>query len=188
MKYAAKVKFSPELRYMHKATVVLTEHAKRKEEDDPALVRYYIPKRQEDMIRAALPKALQTANIAISRTTIDLRHFENDIKPHVHTVEKCVLNFYIKTNGEETSFYEGDLETDDEAVIDNYNLYRMIKTDGLTKVESFKASDNDAWLLTTIQPHQVAASVEQDYIRDMIQVYFIDLPFNKVVKEFEVLS
>jgi hypothetical protein len=172
MKYAAKVKFSPELRYMHKATVVLTEHAKRKEEDDPALVRYYIPKRQEDMIRAALPKTLQTANIAISRTTIDLTH---------------VLNFYIKTNGEETSFYEGALETDDEAVIDNYNLYRMIKTDGLTKVESFKASDNDAWILTTIQPHQVAASVEQNYIRDMIQVYFIDLPFNKVVKEFEVL-
>lgn len=187
MKYAAKVNFKPELKYMHKANVVLTEHARRKEEDAPALVRYYIPKRQEEMIKAALPKSLQTANIAISRTTIDLTHFENDIKPHVHTMEKCVLNYYIKTNGEETSFYEGDLETDDKAVIDNYNLYRMIKTDGLTKVESFKASDNDAWLLTTIQPHQVAASIEQDYIRDMIQVYFLDLSFAEVSKEFEVL-
>lgn len=188
MKYAAKVKFTPELKYMHKANVVLTEHARRKHDDEPALVRYYIPSRQEALIRQALPKSLQGANIAISRTTIDLRNFENDIKPHVHTHEKCVLNFYMKTNGEETSFYEGEIETDDDIVVDNYNLYRMVKTDKLEKVESFNAKDAEAWVLSTIQPHQVSVNVEQDYVRDMIQIYFLDLPIEAVIKEFEVME
>ena len=187
MKYARKVNFTPDLFYINKAKVVLGEHAKSSEDAQPVLTRYYIPEKQQNLIKKALPNKLQDTTIFICRTTIDLSNFENDLKPHVHTDEKCVLNYYLTTSGEETSFFEGDIIPDDEIAIDNGNLYYMVKTDKLTKVESFTSSKGDAWLLSTRQPHQVFSKTEQHQVRDIVQIYFMDLSFDEVSKHFEVI-
>jgi hypothetical protein len=187
MKHCYKVKFQPNLKYMNKATVLLRAYGKSSEEADAVLKRYYIPTRQEALIRQALPLSLQTANIAVSRTTIDLTNFENNLKPHVHMDEKCVLNYYMLVSGEETSFWEGAIEQDDNLVIDNGNQYYMVKTDNLTKVEQFYAKNGDAWLLNTQTPHQISCDA-QEKIRDFVQVYFIDLSIDEVKTHFEVLE
>lgn len=184
MKHCCKVNFQPDLRYMNKATLLLREYGKSSEDAGAVLKRYYIPTRQEALIRQALPVGLQDANLAVSRTTIDLTNFENDLKPHVHTDEKCVLNYYMAVSGEETSFWEGDIEQDDNLVIDNGNQYYMVKTDKLKKVEFFHAQNGDAWLLNTQVPHQIFCD-SQEKVRDFLQVYFMDLSIDEVRKHFE---
>lgn len=186
MKYAVQIPFKPDLPYIGRATVVLGEHAKSSTDADAVLTRYYVPEKQQDLIKAALPKSLQDTTIFICRTTIDLGNFENDLKPHVHTDEKCVLNYYLTTNGEETSFFEGEVEPDSNIAIDNDNLYYMVNTDKLYKVETFQSNIGESWLLSTRQPHQVFCKTEQHKVRDMIQIYFMDLSFDEVKQHFEV--
>lgn len=188
MKYAARLSFNPDLRYVHKSKVVLGEHARSSDGAKPVLTRYYIPDRQRDLVKQALPDALKETNFFVCRTSINLGNFENDLKPHVHTDELCVLNVYLKTSGEETIFFDGVIEPDDEIAVDNGNLYYMVKTDKLTKAESFHANTGDAWLLCTRQPHQVTCATKQSDVRDILQIYFMDLPFDEVVKHFEVLN
>lgn len=186
MKYAVQIPFKPDLPYIGRATVVLGEHAKSSMDADAVLTRYYVPEKQQNLIKAALPKSLQDTTIFICRTTIDLGNFENDLKPHVHTDEQCVLNYYLTTNGEETSFFEGEVEPDSNIAIDNGNLYYMVNTDKLSKVETFKSNTGESWLLSTRQPHQVFCKTEQHKVRDMVQIYFMDLSFDEVRKHFEV--
>lgn len=186
MRYASKVNFKPELPYISRAKVVLGEHAKSSVDADAVLIRYYIPEKQQDMIKTALPKTLQDTTIFICRTTIDLGNFENDLKPHVHTDEQCVLNYYLTTNGEETSFFEGAVEPDPNIATDNGNLYYMVNTEKLQKVETFQSNTGESWLLSTRQPHQVFCKTEQHKVRDMVQIYFMDLSFDEVRKHFEV--
>ena len=55
-----------------------------------------------------LPKSLQSKKMGIYVTKVDLNKGHKELKPHKHSKEDCVLNFYLKTNGEETIFYEGE--------------------------------------------------------------------------------
>lgn len=184
MKYAAKIPFRPDLKYMGRANIAVGKHAKSSEEANPILVRYYIPKKQVEMIKEALPQELRNTPMGVCRTTIDIAAFENDLRPHVHTDEKCVLNYYMKTSGEDTLFFEGEVVADDEASIDNGNMYFMVKPELLNEVERFTAQPGDAWLMSTRQPHEVICPEGQKQVRDILQIYFFDLTFDEVYKIF----
>lgn len=184
MKYAAKLNFKPELKYIHKATVVLGEHAKSSDDALPVLTRYYVPERQVALIKKALPQGLQDTTFFVCKTDINLNNFENDLKPHVHTDELCVLNIYLSTGGERTDFYEGEIQVADDVVTDNGNLYYMVDTSKLTETEHFYAETGDAWLMCTRQPHRVSSETKQTKPRELLQIYFMDLSFDEVKKHF----
>lgn len=185
MRYAAKINFKPDLSYIHKAKVVLGEHAKSSVTAKPILTRYYVPEKQVNLIKSALPKSLQNTTFFVCKTDISLDNFEHDLRPHVHTDELCVLNIYLNTSGEETSFFEGDVVPDDNAAIDNGNLYYMVDTSKLTKVEQFYADTGDAWLMCTRQPHQVSSNVKQAKPRELLQIYFMDKNYSEVLDAFK---
>jgi hypothetical protein len=185
MKYAEKISFNPDLSYVHKAKVILGEHAKSSETAKPILTRYYVPQKQVNLIKQALPKKLQNTTFFVCKTDISLDNFEHDLRPHVHTDELCVLNVYLNTSGEETSFFEGEVVPDDAAAVDNGNLYYMVNTDKLIKVENFYANTGDAWLMCTRQPHQVSSSSLQTSTRELLQIYFMDKTYSEVLETFK---
>lgn len=185
MKYATKINFKPDLSYIHKAKVVLGEHAKSSENAEPILTRYYVPEKQVNLIKNALPKSLQNTTFFVCKTKIALDNFEHDLRPHVHTDELCVLNIYLTTSGEETSFFEGEVIPDDSAAVDNGNLYYMVDTAKLTKVENFYANTGDAWLMCTRQPHQVSCQNSQEKPRELLQIYFMDKTYSEVLNAFK---
>lgn len=101
-------------------------------------------------IRSIMPDAIKPHIISI--TLMGIR----ETYPHRHKIEKCVINFYIEVNGEETEVFEGENVLDNRWLnTDNLN-YEMLNIDKLTKIESYVAKEGEAWLLDTIQPHSVA--------------------------------
>jgi hypothetical protein len=105
---------------------------------------------QINSIKSILPNKIKPHILSISLMSI------RETYPHRHKIEKCVINFYIEVNGEETEIFEGENVVDNRWLnTDNLN-YEMLYIDKLTKVESYIAKENEAWLLDTIQPHSVA--------------------------------
>jgi len=110
--------------------------------------------------------------------------------PHVHTREKCVINFYEETHGEQTTFWEGEIVPDDRWSLDNGNGYYHVNHELLTPVESFNAKPGDVWFMNTLQPHSVTypGDTRTDgyqflplnmNARYIMQVYF-DIPFEEI--------
>ena len=105
---------------------------------------------QINSIKSIFPDSIKPHILSISLMGI------RETYPHRHKIEKCVINFYIEVNGEETEIFEGENVVDNRWLnTDNLN-YEMLYIDKLTKVESYIAKENEAWLLDTIQPHSVA--------------------------------
>ena len=193
MKYAKQLPITVEYTYDPRKTKViekhvLGKHGKIEGVDDYSTVRRYIPKNIVSIFKAALPQKIIPCISGVTMTEITL------LAPHVHTREMCVINFYQKTAGEVTAFYEGGIEVDDSWTLDNGNGYYLVKPSSITKTEEFIATDNSVWLLNTRQPHSVeepndARSGNEKYkpIREekriLIQAFF-DLPFDEVANYF----
>lgn len=156
MKYAAKLNLQVEMPFLGKAKVVLGQHVIKKHGfgvrgfDKPRAVRRYLPRKQTELVRAQLPDAIKNDLIAVNLTEIRL------LAPHIHLDECSVINFYLETNGEKTSFYEGEVIPEDGDVSDNGNGYYNLRRDVLDEVEHFVAEPFDVWLLDTRQPHSVS--------------------------------
>jgi hypothetical protein len=155
MKHAAKLKLDVPMPFLGKAKVVIGQHVIKKHGyglfgyDKPRVVRRYLPRKQTELVRAALPDSIKAALVSVNLTEIKL------LAPHVHTFEQAVINFYIEANGEKTTFYEGEVIVDDAGVADNGNGYLNVQRDVLTETESFIAQPGDVWLLDTMAPHSV---------------------------------
>lgn len=142
------------------------------------IVRTRLSKRETAATLSTLPVNLRKFCLGISKSSI--RAFG----PHVHTKEECTINFYYKTNGETTVFYDGDCIIDDDAATDNGNSYHMVKSDSLTKVLTYVAADGEVWLLNTKKPHSVFGGVSP---RRILQVHMA-IPYEQVLEHFALES
>lgn len=167
--------------------VVLAQHGKGLT-GSIGVTRRYVPARQVMGIKQSLPESIREGMLGVNMSEITL------LAPHVHTVERCVINFYQQTAGEVTKFYEGDVEPDADWVTDNGNGYFNICVDKITEVESFTANQGDVWLLDVRQPHAVEVVGDDrpgmdryvpnsDIPRRLVQVY-MGLPYAEVASAF----
>jgi hypothetical protein len=189
MKYAKQIQLDVDLRYLSRATVVLGRHGKGLNDFPEGVIRRYLPRKQMEMVRDALPPALRKHVMGVNYTEVRL------LSAHIHTTEKSVINFYQTTNGEITKFFEGPIEADDRWSTDNGNGYLNVMMDPLTEVESIVAQDGDVWILDARQPHSVEIMGDTregmhrfepngDLSRMIVQVY-INLPFKLVAAQFD---
>jgi len=189
MKYAKKIDINVDLRYLNKATVVLGRHGKGLNDFPEGVIRRYLPRKQIAMIVDTLPPGLREHVMGVNYTEVRL------LSAHIHTTEKAVINFYQKTNGEVTKFFEGPIEADDRWSTDNGNGYLNVQMECLKEVESLVAQEGDVWVLDARQPHSVEIIDDKregmhrfepngDLSRMIVQVY-MNLPFNEVAKILE---
>lgn len=188
MKYASKLNMDVAMPYLHKATVVLGRHGKGLNDFQEGVTRRYVPRKQVELVRAAVPDSLQHAVLGVNYTEVTL------LAAHIHVVEKCTINFYQQTNGEQTIFFEGPVERDDKWTTDNGNGYLNVDMNLLHPVESFIAEDGDVWILDALQPHSVEVIGDSrpgmhrfepngDNRRFMVQIY-LDVPYSEAIKHF----
>jgi len=137
-----------------------------------------------------LPEALRPHLLTVNYSEIHL------LKAHVHIPDSAVINFYQHTNGEVTTFWDGNIEPDDAFTLDNGNNYFTLRHENLTPAESFVAADGDIWLLNTKKPHSVSTPYEtrprarhfvmqpESQLRYVVQAFF-DIPFLGISKILE---
>ena len=192
MRYAAKISLDVEMPFLGKANVVLGQHVIKKHGltvrgfDKPRAIRRYLPRKQTELVRNKLPESIKHGLIAVNLTEIRL------LAPHIHTQEMAVINFYLETNGEKTSFYDGEVISYDDDVTDNGNGYINLRRDVLTEVEYFVANPVDVWVLDTRQPHSVSYAADDrgselhfepvDDEKRLIMQAFMSIPYEQVVE------
>ena len=141
-----------------------------------------------DKIISHFPEFMQDIKTGFYMVDIDFGKGLQEIKVHKHLKEKCVLNVYLQTNGEETIFYEGeeiDLDPAEEEGSGSTRIFQNLVLDNLRAVESFVAKPNECWLLKTDQPHSVT-SMKKTGVRKMLQIYFLENDYDEIVNLFEV--
>lgn len=190
MKYATKLNLNVPMPFLGKAKVVVGQHMRQTHGfDKPKLVRKYLPKKQVALVRAALPDEIKEGFLGINLTEVRL------LAPHIHTEEKSVINFYIDTGGEKTTFWDGEAISEDSDVRDNGNGYINLRRDVLKEAEYFVAKPFDVWLLNTQVPHSVGYLNDtrdkhlhfeplNDERRLVMQAFFC-LPYNQVADAFQ---
>lgn len=154
---------------------VLGKHVWLTNHKDAKIVRTRLSKRETAATLLELPESLRSFCLGISKSSI------HSFGPHVHTKEECTINFYYKTNGETTIFYDGDCVIDIDAATDNGNSYHMVKPDALTEVTTYVATDGDVWLLNTKKPHAVIGN--DSLPRYILQVHMA-IPYEQVLQHF----
>jgi hypothetical protein len=133
-----------------------------------------------DEMTALLPQSLQNKKVSFYMSRVNFNGEVKEGPPHIHLLDSCVINFYLKTNGEETIFYEGkEVEVNDSTA-----YHRVLSLNHLQKAESFVAKDNEAWLLKTNQPHALV-SKEKKGTRKMLQIYFDGADYDEIVRLLE---
>lgn len=186
MKYASKLNLPVELPYLGRSFPILGKHGIWPGAAKYHVVRRYLPRKQIELVRDALPEILKPYLKGVNCAEITL------LGPHIHMDESCVINFYHRVGGEITAFWEGDVEKDDRWSTDNGNGYAYVNPDKIKLVESFKAKEGDVWVLDTRQPHSVSIEgdtrsnghqyvPENDNVRIVMQAY-MNLPYSNVVE------
>jgi hypothetical protein len=190
MKNAAKLDLVVPMPFLGKAKVVIGQHVLKKHGyglrgfDKPRAVRRYLPRKQTELVRECLPESIRHGLVIVNLTEIRL------LAPHIHTDEKAVINFYLEANGEKTTFWDGEVVSDDSDVSDNGNGYINLRRDVLTEAESFIAKPFDVWAMDTCKPHSVSYVEDarnkdlhfeplNDEKRLLMQAFF-SIPFNEV--------
>jgi len=184
MKYAKKLKTSIKLLNLPRHSKIIASYGEGKDQDFPRLVLKYLPKKQKEIIEEFLPKELHNRVLGIVYSSIQL------LSPHFHTLEASVINFYQRTNGENTIFYEGDIEIVDDISSDHGHDFKNINIDKIYPVEFFTAQAGDIWVLDTTQPHSVSLdnTGSKDFYelvsegRDIIQIY-LTAPYKDVIEQ-----
>lgn len=136
-----------------------------------------------DMV-SILPQDLQSKKVSFYFARVN---FDGEIKegpPHTHLKDSCLINVYLKTNGEETFFYEGEEVDASSETNDSTAYHRVLSLDYLQKAESFIAQDNEAWLLKTSQPHSLASTTKSG-TREILQIYFDEDSYDEIVSLLE---
>lgn len=186
MKYAAKLNLNVPMPFLGKAKVVIGRHGHHTRGfSGPRLIRKYLPVKQMELVRSALPDEIKDGLIGVNLTEARL------LAPHVHTEDKSVINFYIQTGGEKTTFWEGDVASESTSVNDNGDGYINLRQDVLREAEHFVAKPSDVWLINTQVPHSVGYLDDQrdkdfhfdplnDEKRLLVQAFFC-LSYDQVV-------
>ena len=128
---------------------------------------------------SCLPEILRDKKITIHMANVIFNETFGEVWAHTHIKEKCVLNIYFKTNGEETVFYEGD-EVEMIPSTGKSSFYKKLSMDTLYRAESFIAKDDECWLLKTNQPHSVISN-KKTGVRSFLQIYFYENEYDEIV-------
>lgn len=107
-----------------------------------------------------------------------------EIPPHIDSIIKTSINFYVKTANAVTRFHK---------IKDGVNSTFMKlsnQTDGcildiqcLETVSEFTADEGDVWILDVKQPHSVSCSANENRVAFCLQT--VHLNFNEVCALFE---
>lgn len=189
MKYSEQLNLPCDWSSFLKDGPVLGRHGKGVHYPIERVVRRYIPKKQRSIIVDLLPTSLRDKLIGVSYSEIRV------LAPHVHLDEQAAINFYQETGDEVTSFWEGEIVSDDRWSLDNGNGYMHVDHEKLTPVESFVAKAGDVRILDSRQPHSVTYLNDDrtdgyqflpknDDARIVIQAYF-DTPYSEVLYELQ---
>jgi len=132
---------------------ILSEHGKLKISNRPSLIRRNLL--EVDDYLNLLP---QVRDFCIDSSISDLKL----LSPHLHTKDKSVINFYLSTNNEVTSFWEGKDEFDDRWTTDGGGTYYNVKPENLDVVYRFCAKPGDVWILNPQKIHSVLPDIEAE--------------------------
>jgi hypothetical protein len=153
----------------------IEKHVKLKNRKEYGVVRDYVSSVNTNKILELLPENIKRYCSGVTKTSI------LSLPPHIHTRERCVINFYHKTNGEKTIFYDGEYEIVTDSAEDSGKGYYMVNEDKLKEVISYTASSGEVYLLNTRKAHSVIDTNSLDETRTIIQV-FLDIPFSEAYK------
>lgn len=157
---------------LSRKTKSVGKHVKLKNKNRYAVIRDYVGKENTNKILDLLPTSIREKCIGVTKSSI------SSLPPHIHTIEHCVINFYHKTNGEETFFYDGNYNIISDNVEDSGNGYYLIDKSNIHEVGSFNALSGDVWLLNTRKAHSVIGNNDLDSSRLVIQV-FLNIPYSE---------
>ncbi len=187
MKYAKKLKLGIDWSAFNRAGKVIGRHGFTSDFPKERLVRKFMPAKQAELFKQALPASVRDALMNVNYSEIRL------LRAHVHMDDEAVINIYLQTNGEKTTFWEGEIAVDDGITFDNGNDYFNINHDKITPVEHFVAQPGDVWLLNVKQPHSVSMQYDErpqeqhftpvdGVIRYAVQAYF-NKPYSFIEQE-----
>lgn len=160
---------------LSRKTRSIEKHVKLKDRNNYGVIRDYLSVENTEKILNLLPEKIKESCIGITKSSI------SSLPPHIHTVEKCVINFYHKVSGEETVFYDGVYEVLTEDVEDSGKGYYIIDENKIKKVISYIAQDGEVYMLNTRKAHSVIDTNNIDNTRLILQV-FLDMDFTKAYK------
>jgi hypothetical protein len=187
MKHAKKLKLDIDLSNLNRAGKVIGRHGFTSDFPKERLVRKFMPAKQVELFKQTLPESVRAALMNVNYSEIRL------LRAHVHVDDEAVINLYQQTNGEKTTFWEGEIEVDDGITFDNGNDYFNVNHDKITPIECFVAEPGDIWLLNVKQPHSVSMQYDErpqeqhftpvdGVIRYAIQAYF-NKPYSFIADE-----
>lgn len=171
MKHAVKLGVVPNPDWYAKRrhTRILGQHV---HDGNYGLTRRYVSRLVVADILSILPPDVAASCSGVNYSSI------RELKAHVHTEDRCVINMYQSVCGAKTVFYEGVVSRLDGVTSDNGNKYYLVNDEHLTAVEGFTAERDDVWLLNTRQPHAVLGGSVEGEARSVIQV-FLNMPFEE---------
>jgi hypothetical protein len=189
MKHATQLNLPCEWPAIQKDGPVLGRHGSGIHYPIERVIRRYIPRKHMNSVVSLLPESLRDKVIGVNYSEIRI------LGPHVHLREQAAINFYQETNGEVTSFWDGEIVPDDRWSLDNGNGYYHVNHEILTPTEVFVAKPGDVWVLDSRKPHSVTYANDDrvdgyqflpknDDARFVIQAYF-DTPYSEVLAELE---
>ena len=189
MKHAKKIQLAVEFPYLGNVNHIVAKHGMADGAKKHAVIRRYLPRKQIELVRNALPEIARCNLMGVNYSEISL------LGPHIHLDDGCTINFYQRVNGETTSFWDGKIERDDRWSTDNGDGYIVVNPEKMKVVETFIAQDGDVWILDTKRPHSVTIEddartgkwkylPENDNVRIVVQA-FINMPYGELVKCFD---
>lgn len=189
MKHAKKIQLVAEFSHLGNVSRIIGKHGLREGAEKYAVVRRYLPRKQVELVRDVFPESARNHLMGVTYSEISL------LGPHIHLDDGCTVNFYLRVNGETTSFWDGEIEQDDRWSTDNGDKYIVVNPEKIKIIESFTAQDGDVWILDTKRPHSVSIKddtrigrwkyvPENEDIRIVVQAY-MDMPYEELARCFD---
>lgn len=142
------------------------------------LVRYELTRDELEKYLDVIPEVKPyLLDFCVSKTKL--------LMPHIHTGRNhCIINCYIETGDERTTFWDGEIVHDDTWVTDNGNGYWNVDYKRLTPSKSYIAQEGEMWILNPFSPHSVLPDLgpELEMIDRMINMDFQIRRYKRKVK------
>ena len=132
------------------------------------LIRYALTREELESYLDVIPEVKPyLLDFCVSKTKL--------LMLHIHTGPKhTIINCYIETGDERTTFWEGEIVHDDTWVTDNGNGYWNVDYKILKPAQSYIAQEGEMWILNPFSPHSVLPDLgpELEMIDRMINMDF----------------
>jgi len=176
---------------------LISEHGRLRKSTKYNLKRYTLSENErERYMRTVSALRPYYMDSAVTDITMLLPHFHSE-KPHT------IVNFYLDTNGEKTTFWDGDIQVDDRYIKDEGNGYFNVKPELINPIDSYVAEPYDVYLLDPLRTHSVLPNIDEEknvierivnsvdreimryamkHKRKLIQMFF-EIPIEEAVKK-----